>query len=155
MFQNFLRFQFKLGFFPRAHWYLAVICFPGLDGPMFEQNPLYHGPIPASTLASDTQSEENIPDHCRPLSPDRDGLDSSSEQLSPGVPEASGESDGDFIKENSAFAEGGQEPSNKVSGTGQTDTEQQYMSKSDTWWHANIKNLSWLGYQQFLCGKKV
>ncbi|XP_036405871.1 sentrin-specific protease 6 isoform X1 [Megalops cyprinoides] len=24
-----------------AHWYLAVICFPGLEGPRFEPNPLY------------------------------------------------------------------------------------------------------------------
>uniref|UniRef100_A0AAQ5YKE4 Ubiquitin-like protease family profile domain-containing protein n=1 Tax=Amphiprion ocellaris TaxID=80972 RepID=A0AAQ5YKE4_AMPOC len=50
-----------------AHWYLAVICFPGLEGPVFELNPLFHGPIPASTSASDLHSEENIPDHCRPL----------------------------------------------------------------------------------------
>lgn len=25
----------------RAHWYLAVICFPGLEGPKLEPNPLY------------------------------------------------------------------------------------------------------------------
>uniref|UniRef100_A0AAX7SZ62 Sentrin-specific protease 6 n=1 Tax=Astatotilapia calliptera TaxID=8154 RepID=A0AAX7SZ62_ASTCA len=70
-----------------AHWYLAVICFPGLDRPVLEQNPLYHSLFPATLTA---ESEENIPDHCRPLSPDRDGLDSSSEQLSPGgAPEGS------------------------------------------------------------------
>uniref|UniRef100_A0A3Q3XIP0 Sentrin-specific protease 6 n=1 Tax=Mola mola TaxID=94237 RepID=A0A3Q3XIP0_MOLML len=28
-----------------AHWYLAVICFPGLKGPVFEQNPLCPGPV--------------------------------------------------------------------------------------------------------------
>uniref|UniRef100_A0A3Q1H2N8 Sentrin-specific protease 6 n=2 Tax=Anabas testudineus TaxID=64144 RepID=A0A3Q1H2N8_ANATE len=111
-----------------AHWYLAVICFPGLEGPVFEQNPLCHAQFPASTSASDAQPEENIPDHCRPLSPDRDGLDSSSEQLSPGVPEAS-EPDGDFAKENSAFPDRGQESSNTVSSNGQTDTEQQYTSE--------------------------
>lgn len=78
-----------------AHWYLAVICFPGLEGPVYQQNPLYHDPFPASSSASDARSEENIPDHCRPLSPDRDRLDSSSEQLSPGVPETSAEPNGE------------------------------------------------------------
>lgn len=72
---------------------------------MHEQNPLYHGQLPASSSDSDPQSEENIPDHCRPLSPDRDGLDSSSEQLSPGGPEASSELDEDLAKENSAVPE--------------------------------------------------
>ncbi|KAJ8270822.1 hypothetical protein GJAV_G00119680 [Gymnothorax javanicus] len=27
-----------------AHWYLAVICFPGLEGPLYEPNPLYQAP---------------------------------------------------------------------------------------------------------------
>uniref|UniRef100_A0AAQ5YDN2 Sentrin-specific protease 6 n=1 Tax=Amphiprion ocellaris TaxID=80972 RepID=A0AAQ5YDN2_AMPOC len=101
-----------------AHWYLAVICFPGLEGPVFELNPLFHGPIPASTSASDLHSEENIPDHCRPLSPDRDGLDSSSEEPSPEAPEGSseGQTDGDLAIENSAFIEGSQEPSSNDQG---------------------------------------
>ncbi|XP_051816759.1 sentrin-specific protease 6 isoform X2 [Acanthochromis polyacanthus] len=110
-----------------AHWYLAVICFPGLEGPVFEQNPLYYSPLPASTSAADLHSEENIPDHCRPLSPDRDGLDSSSEQPSPEAPEGSseGQTDGDLAIENSAFAEGSQEPPSN----GQGDPEQQYTSE--------------------------
>ncbi|KAJ8290614.1 hypothetical protein GJAV_G00015290 [Gymnothorax javanicus] len=29
-----------------AHWFLAVICFPGLDGPQFEPNPQYPAPVP-------------------------------------------------------------------------------------------------------------
>ncbi|XP_063758184.1 sentrin-specific protease 6 isoform X2 [Eleginops maclovinus] len=58
-----------------AHWYLAVICFPGLNGPLFEQNPLY--PSPSSCAPP---SEESIPEHCRPLSPD--GLDPPSDTLS-------------------------------------------------------------------------
>uniref|UniRef100_A0A8C7YLX0 SUMO specific peptidase 6a n=1 Tax=Oryzias sinensis TaxID=183150 RepID=A0A8C7YLX0_9TELE len=62
-----------------AHWYLAVICFPGLEGPVFEKNPLYCGPTPASGSVADFQSEDSIPDHCRPLSPDGDCLDSPSE----------------------------------------------------------------------------
>ncbi|XP_044025201.1 sentrin-specific protease 6 isoform X2 [Siniperca chuatsi] len=104
-----------------AHWYLAVICFPGLKGLVYEQNPLYHGPFPASTSAADPPSEENIPDHCCPLSPD--GLDSSSENPSPGVPEASaeGQTDGDPLKDNAAFTEGRQEPSS-------IPAEQQYTS---------------------------
>ncbi|KAM9798278.1 sentrin-specific protease 6 [Neosynchiropus ocellatus] len=53
-----------------AHWYLAVICFPGLDAPLYEPNPLYHMATSASPPPEDT-----IPDHCRPLSPDKDGLE--------------------------------------------------------------------------------
>ncbi|KAF3850328.1 hypothetical protein F7725_020047 [Dissostichus mawsoni] len=45
-----------------AHWYLAVICFPGLNGPLFDQNP--QSPAPSSAL----QSEESVPDS---VSPDR------------------------------------------------------------------------------------
>ncbi|XP_005452488.1 sentrin-specific protease 6 isoform X3 [Oreochromis niloticus] len=111
-----------------AHWYLAVICFPGLDRPVLEQNPLYHSPFPATSAA---ESEENIPDHCRPLSPDRDGLDSSSEQLSPGgAPEGSvdGLTDGDLATESSAFTEGGQQEPSAMSGNGQVNGEQQYTS---------------------------
>ncbi|XP_029352518.1 sentrin-specific protease 6 isoform X2 [Echeneis naucrates] len=107
-----------------AHWYLAVICFPGLEGPVYEQNPLYQGPIPAT---ADPTSEEAIPDHCRPLSPDKDGLDSSSEQLSPGGLEAPADGQHDaeqLAKENLAFTDGGHE----ASGNGQADVEQQYTS---------------------------
>lgn len=100
---------------------------------MYEQNPLCQDPLSASTLASDPSSEENIPDHCRPLSPDRDGLDSSSEDPSPGVPELSAEvqTDLDAAQENTAFIEAGQEPSNisAVSGNGRGD-EKQYTSES-------------------------
>ncbi|KAM8847536.1 sentrin-specific protease 6 isoform 1-T1 [Synchiropus picturatus] len=53
-----------------AHWYLAVICFPGLEAPLYEPNPLYHTPT-----AGSLPPEDHIPDHCRPLSPDRDGLE--------------------------------------------------------------------------------
>lgn len=94
---------------------------------MYEQNPLYHGPFPAPASAADPLSEENIPDHCRPLSPDRDGLDSSSEDPSPGAPETSTEglTDGD----NAAFTEAGQEPSGAPAGSGPPDAEQQYTSE--------------------------
>ncbi|KAK5879632.1 hypothetical protein CesoFtcFv8_022731 [Champsocephalus esox] len=61
-----------------AHWYLAVICFPGLNGPLFDQNP--QNPAPSSAL----QSEESVPDS---VSPDRP--DPPSEPLS--VPQASRE----------------------------------------------------------------
>lgn len=33
----------------RAHWYLAVICFPGLEGPKLEPNPLYQPQAQAQT----------------------------------------------------------------------------------------------------------
>ncbi|XP_065819764.1 sentrin-specific protease 6 isoform X3 [Labrus bergylta] len=117
-----------------AHWYLAVICFPGLKSPAFEQNPLYHSRFPASTSTSNPPSEEIIPDHCRPLSPDRDGVDSSSEdRLLPGFLQSpEGQSDGDLANENSTLA-GRQEPSNTVSAAGSrngpTDAEQPYTSE--------------------------
>ncbi|XP_068565208.1 sentrin-specific protease 6 isoform X3 [Cebidichthys violaceus] len=102
-----------------AHWYLAVICFPGLRGPVYEQNPLYHGAPP---------SEENLPEHCRPLSPD--GLDCSPEDPSPGAPEAStdGQTEGEpSAKENVAFTDGRPEASRTttVTGNNQADPEQQ------------------------------
>ncbi|KAM8832149.1 sentrin-specific protease 6 isoform 2-T2 [Spinachia spinachia] len=68
-----------------AHWYLAVICFPGLRGPAYEQNPLYHGAAPPC----DPPSEENLPEHCRPLSPD-----SSSEDTDPPAKETADSGDG-------------------------------------------------------------
>ncbi|KAM7368263.1 hypothetical protein PAMP_014503 [Pampus punctatissimus] len=112
-----------------AHWYLAVICFPGLEGAVYEQNPLYHGPFPALAPAADPPSDENIPDHCRPLSPERDGLDSSSEHPSPSVPEAPAEAPTDG--ENSAFTDGGQEASGTpaASSNGQTDAEPPFTSE--------------------------
>lgn len=64
-----------------AHWYLAVICFPGLNSPLFDQNP-QNPQSPASSSA--LQSEESVPDS---VSPDRP--DPPSEPLS--VPQASRE----------------------------------------------------------------
>ncbi|KAI3364624.1 hypothetical protein L3Q82_011408 [Scortum barcoo] len=116
-----------------AHWYLAVICFPGLKGPVYEPNPLCSSPFQAAASTAEPPSEESIPDHCRPLSPDRDGLDSSSENCSPGVPEASmeGQANGEPLKESAAFTEGGREPSNgpPTSGNGQAEAEQQYTNE--------------------------
>uniref|UniRef100_A0A8C3FWZ2 SUMO specific peptidase 6a n=1 Tax=Cyclopterus lumpus TaxID=8103 RepID=A0A8C3FWZ2_CYCLU len=91
-----------------AHWYLAVICFPGLTGPVYEQNPLYHG----------APSEENLPDHCRPLSPDGDGLDEPSEDPLAGAPESE-----PSAKETAT--DGGPE----APGTGPAEPEQQYTSE--------------------------
>ncbi|KAM9703359.1 LOW QUALITY PROTEIN: sentrin-specific protease 6 [Menidia menidia] len=71
-----------------AHWYLAVICFPGLEGPVFEKNPHFPGPA-APGVAVATAPEDGIPDHCRPLSPDRDALDGSGPP-SPAEPEQTG-----------------------------------------------------------------
>uniref|UniRef100_A0AAV2KCV4 Unconventional myosin-VI n=1 Tax=Knipowitschia caucasica TaxID=637954 RepID=A0AAV2KCV4_KNICA len=44
-----------------AHWYLAVICFPGLEHPLLEQ---FQG-----ESVSASQTEQPVLDHCRPLSP--------------------------------------------------------------------------------------
>lgn len=121
-----------------AHWYLAVICFPGLKGPVFEQNPLCQGEFPAPTApaaaaAAEPLSEDSIPDHCRPLSPDNDGLDSSSEEQSPAVSGAptEGQTDGDAARENAAFTERGPESSSAAaaSGNGQADAEQRFKSE--------------------------
>lgn len=113
-----------------AHWYLAVICFPGLEGPQYEQNPQYQGPAPTAGPTTDVQSEESIPDHCRPLSPDKDGLDSPTRQPSPGAPEGS-------LHTNANREPPAQHPRSKdaaaerstASGNIQPDTEQQYTSE--------------------------
>ncbi|KAM3602237.1 uncharacterized protein V6R79_000404 [Siganus canaliculatus] len=118
-----------------AHWYLAVICFPGLKGPVFEQNPLFQASS-SSSSAAEGPTEENIPEHCRPLSPDRDGLDSSSENPSPGVPDASMESRtaAEAAKENATFTEDGPEPPGgpaAASGNGPVDGEQHHQYQSE------------------------
>ncbi|TSL47581.1 Sentrin-specific protease 6 [Bagarius yarrelli] len=61
-----------------AHWYLAVICFPGLDGPCIEPNPRYQpqtqsqtqAPPPSelgNSILNETGLEEPSP-HTEPLS---------------------------------------------------------------------------------------
>lgn len=94
---------------------------------MLEQNPLCSSPVP------EPSSEDAIPDHCRPLSPDRDRL-ATSEDPSPSVHEASAQdpADGDGTKEDATFPEGGQEPpcAPPASVTGQTETEPQYTSEA-------------------------
>ncbi|XP_023808507.1 sentrin-specific protease 6 isoform X3 [Oryzias latipes] len=106
-----------------AHWYLAVICFPGLEGPVFDKNPLYCGPTPASGSVADFQSEDSIPDHCRPLSPDGDCLDSPSEFESSEAPGGSAEGQSNLNPEN--FAEDAQESL----GNSQAEPEQHYSSE--------------------------
>lgn len=84
---------------------------------------------------SDPASEENILDPCRPLSPDKDGLESgSSDEPSPGVLEVSTEGQsngGDPTKEISTFPNGRQEPSKTATAlvNEHTDTEPQYKSE--------------------------
>lgn len=82
---------------------------------MSEPNPL------CSALVAELPSEDAVPDHCRPLSPDRDA----SEDPSPTVPEASTEeqTNGDVTKEDATFPEGGQEPP-------PGEAEPQYISES-------------------------
>lgn len=54
-----------------AHWYLAVICFPGLDGPQYETNPQYQPQTQSSSspelFTSDNGMEEPSP-HTEPIS---------------------------------------------------------------------------------------
>lgn len=80
---------------------------------MYEKNPLYMDATLVSVSAAEPQSEENIPDHCRPLSPDLDGFSDQAEE--------SAEVDSDPHSENS---EGAQEPL----GTNWAEPEQQYPS---------------------------
>ncbi|KFP02036.1 Sentrin-specific protease 6, partial [Calypte anna] len=44
-----------------AHWFLAVICFPGLEKPKYEPNPLYHETATAQLKSSSSDGESNTP----------------------------------------------------------------------------------------------
>lgn len=82
---------------------------------MFEQNPLCSNPLP---------SEDAIPDHCRPLSPELDG----SEDPSLTAPEASSE---DRSQEDAAVPEGQDPPCGpSVLGHSLTEAAPQYTSES-------------------------
>uniref|UniRef100_A0A452HWI6 Sentrin-specific protease 6 n=1 Tax=Gopherus agassizii TaxID=38772 RepID=A0A452HWI6_9SAUR len=56
-----------------AHWFLAVICFPGLEKPRYEPNPHYHESAPMQIKASSSERENSTP------SPLPNELDSSSQ----------------------------------------------------------------------------
>ncbi|KAI1895794.1 hypothetical protein AGOR_G00110440 [Albula goreensis] len=42
-----------------AHWFLAVICFPGLEGPRFDPNPLYQ--VPGALQVHNPPDEHQLP----------------------------------------------------------------------------------------------
>ncbi|KFQ69691.1 Sentrin-specific protease 6, partial [Phaethon lepturus] len=44
-----------------AHWFLAVICFPGLEKPKYEPNPHYHENATTQTKSSSSDGESNTP----------------------------------------------------------------------------------------------
>lgn len=44
-----------------AHWFLAVICFPGLEKPKYEPNPHYHESAATQTKSSSSDGESNTP----------------------------------------------------------------------------------------------
>ncbi|XP_006132020.1 sentrin-specific protease 6 isoform X3 [Pelodiscus sinensis] len=44
-----------------AHWFLAVICFPGLEKPKYEPNPHYHESAPMQIKAFSSERESNTP----------------------------------------------------------------------------------------------
>ncbi|XP_043366473.1 sentrin-specific protease 6 isoform X15 [Dermochelys coriacea] len=56
-----------------AHWFLAVICFPGSEKPRYEPNPHYHESAPMQIKASSSERESSTP------SPLPNELDSSSQ----------------------------------------------------------------------------
>ncbi|XP_061845791.1 sentrin-specific protease 6 isoform X2 [Colius striatus] len=44
-----------------AHWFLAVICFPGLEKPKYEPNPQYHENAATQIKSSSSDGESNTP----------------------------------------------------------------------------------------------
>ncbi|NXF68881.1 SENP6 protease, partial [Ciccaba nigrolineata] len=58
-----------------AHWFLAVICFPGLEKPKYEPNPHYHENATAQIKSSSSDGESNTPS---PLSNELDAQNSPS-----------------------------------------------------------------------------
>ncbi|XP_055569428.1 sentrin-specific protease 6 isoform X3 [Falco cherrug] len=44
-----------------AHWFLAVICFPGLEKPRYEPNPHYHENAATQIKSSSSDGESNTP----------------------------------------------------------------------------------------------
>ncbi|KFP77815.1 Sentrin-specific protease 6, partial [Acanthisitta chloris] len=44
-----------------AHWFLAVICFPGLEKPKYEPNPHYHESATMQMKSSSSDGESNTP----------------------------------------------------------------------------------------------
>ncbi|KAK2544875.1 sentrin-specific protease 6 isoform X1 [Columba livia] len=58
-----------------AHWFLAVICFPGLEKPKYEPNPLYHENATLPIKSSSSDRESNTPS---PLPNDLDAQNSPS-----------------------------------------------------------------------------
>ncbi|XP_009957739.1 PREDICTED: sentrin-specific protease 6-like, partial [Leptosomus discolor] len=44
-----------------AHWFLAVICFPGLEKPKYEPNPHYHENATTQLKSSSSDGESNTP----------------------------------------------------------------------------------------------
>nr|XP_033791314.1 sentrin-specific protease 6 isoform X2 [Geotrypetes seraphini] len=44
-----------------SHWFLAVICFPGLEKPVYEPNPYYQGNVASPTESSATENSDSSP----------------------------------------------------------------------------------------------
>ncbi|NXP56401.1 SENP6 protease, partial [Heliornis fulica] len=58
-----------------AHWFLAVICFPGLEKPKYEPNPFYHENAATQIKSSSSDGESNT---SSPLTNELDGQNSPS-----------------------------------------------------------------------------
>ncbi|KPP68095.1 sentrin-specific protease 6-like [Scleropages formosus] len=103
-----------------AHWYLAVICFPGLDGQKLEPNPLYQAPavVGRSSCTEDEHPEEEAPQ--RPACKEEAGGRLEQPPTTPGstgfnITDTSSESDS-----NSDQAKGGMAPSRVGGGEAST-----------------------------------
>lgn len=51
--------------FCRAHWFLAVICYPGLETPVYEPNPSYQEQVPTQVKSSSSDQDRST----SPLTP--------------------------------------------------------------------------------------
>ncbi|XP_029109177.1 sentrin-specific protease 6 isoform X2 [Scleropages formosus] len=122
-----------------AHWYLAVICFPGLDGQKLEPNPLYQAPavVGRSSCTEDEHPEEEAPQ--RPACKEEAGGRLEQPPTTPGstgfnITDTSSESDS-----NSDQAKGGMAPS-RVGG-GEASTGQNGQSSAQLHYTGKIRGV--------------
>lgn len=135
--------HFPLG---RAHWYLAVICFPGLEGPCIEPNPLYQPQTQSqaqasspSELGSSVLSEGGIEEpspHTEPLSFNPEEVSTEAEVQD--VSHSSMPSCPHRPPEHSCT------PSQRVNGQVQSHyTGERYRRNGSTWWDGGPLGIGW------------
>lgn len=57
--------SFLFVWFCRAHWFLAVICYPGLETPVYEPNPYYQEHVPTQVKSPSSDQDRST----SPLTP--------------------------------------------------------------------------------------